>query len=47
MGITAFNGEIFMCVIIFFGLKPNALHETGFDPTAEIIGDELDDDFLE
>lgn len=34
MGITAFTGEIVMCVIIFAGLKPNALYETGFDPFA-------------
>ena len=47
MGITAFNGEIVMCVIIFSGIKPNALYETGFDPHAEMIGDWLDDDFLE
>ena len=39
MGITAFTGEIIMCVIIFAGLKPNALYETGFDPFAAMIGD--------
>lgn len=39
MGITAFNGEVVMCVIIFSGLKPNALYETGFDDSAEMIGD--------
>ena len=38
MGITAFTGEIVMCVIIFAGLKPNALYETGFDPFAAVIG---------
>ena len=43
MGITAFNGEVVMCVIIFSGLKPNALHETGFDGSAKMIGDWLDD----
>lgn len=38
MGITAFNGEIVMCVIIFAGLKPNALYETGFDGSASLMG---------
>ena len=47
MGITAFNGMVVMCVIIFAGLRPNALYETGFDPDADMIGNELDDDFLE
>ena len=39
MGITAFAWEIVMCVIIFFGLKLNALYKTGFDPFAAMIGD--------
>ena len=47
MGITAFTGEIVMCVIIFAGLKPNALYETGFDPFAARTGDWEDKDFLE
>lgn len=47
MGITAFTGEIVMCVIIFAGLKPNALYETGFDPFAARTGDLEDKDFLE
>ena len=47
MAITAFNGMVIMCIIIFTGLRPNYLYETGFDPDAEMIGNELDDDFLE
>ena len=39
VGITAFTREIGMCVIIFAGLKPNALYKTGFDPFADMIGD--------
>ena len=47
MGITAFTGEVVMCVIIFAGLKPKVLYETGYDPHAEMFGDWLDEDFME
>ena len=43
----AFNGMILMCIIIFAGLRPNALYETGFDPDAEMFGNKLDHEFLE
>lgn len=36
-----------MCIIIFAELKKNALYETGFDGTAEMIGYWLDEDFME
>ena len=47
MGITAFTGEIAMCVIMLAGLKPNTLYETGFDPFAVVVGDWEAEDFVE
>ena len=35
-----------MCIVIFYGIKPNEMVETGMDLMAETIGNATDDDFF-
>ena len=46
LGITALTDEPVMCIVIFYGIKPNEMVETGMGIMAETIGNATDDDFF-
>ena len=46
LGLTALSGEPVMCIVIFTGIRKNALWVTGLDLEAEVEGSASNDDFL-
>ena len=46
LGLTALNGEAIMCVVIFAGIREQAVVDTGMDVFAQQEGEVSDDDFF-
>ena len=46
LGLTNFDGEPIMCVVIYSGLRRNVLLETGLDLRADLVGTYGDTDFM-
>ena len=46
LGLTSLNGAAVMCIIIFVGVREQAIYETGMDIFAEQIGEVSDEDFF-
>ena len=47
LGLTALTGKTVMCIMIFSGIHPNEMVETGLDLMIETISNEIDDEFFE
>ena len=46
LGLTALNGDAIMCVVIFAGIREQAVVDTGMDVFAQQEGEVSDDDFF-